>query len=177
MRGTSVAFSAPMSRFVGCEYVPPLSASDARHLHGLPPTWDLPIAESSIDALERRARTLGRALIAAGRRREGHDLWRRVELLERVDNLHRQASTIEIAVQLCQALGAFTIDKQPKEDDAQASLQSGALSTDAGSTHGPAFSETARLRNRAYRWLQSALARYADLRHPSVVPSPARARA
>ncbi len=84
---------------------------------------------------------------ATGHKPEGEALARWIALLERVDELHRHAEDVETIAGICSALTPFA------EGDS-------AL-PDATNAHGSAFRETALLRNRAYRWVEAAVAAHA----------------
>lgn len=116
--------------------------------------------ESAIDALLRRGRAAASGLSAAGRSREAGELWRRITLLERADELHRHASDVETLAQLYRALTTFSEEPEGELEPSRAWVQAGAAEG-AGLGHGPAFRETAALRRRAFRWLQAAMARSA----------------
>jgi hypothetical protein len=144
------------------DYVPPLPTPDARRLRRLPSGWAEPIVESEVEALERRSDALALALAKRGRRREADELRRRRLLLERADGLHRHASTLETLVGLYRALAVFAGEREPTADDGRVWVQSGAVGDEAPPAgHGPAFRETAALRNRAYHLLAAAIAGYA----------------
>jgi hypothetical protein len=144
------------------EYVPPMPRREARCLHGLSAAWEQAIVESSVDGLKRRALAVARTLTKWGRNREADDLVRQVSLLERVDDLHRHAGNLETLSGLYRALTAFSHDREPVIDDALVWAQTGALGDDTSLVrHGPAFRETAALRNRAFRLVASTLATYA----------------
>jgi hypothetical protein len=150
------------------EYVPPLPEHDMRVLRGLPTTWSQAVAESAIDALRERGAALASVLVARGRPRDAADLRRRVALLERADELHMHAASVETAAQLYRALLSFAKkDESKQEASFEASrvwLQAGALPGQLASAHGPAFRKTAALRSRAFRWLEQAIAKYTRLR-------------
>jgi hypothetical protein len=135
---------------------------DARRLRGLPAAWEQPIVESSVDALAKRAEALASRLTKHGRKREADELRRLLALLERVDDLHRHAGDLEMLAGLYRALAAFAHEDDPAAEDSFVWAQTGALGDDGSPVgHGPAFRETAALRNRAFRLVASMLAKYA----------------
>jgi hypothetical protein len=98
-------------------------------------------------------------------------------MLERADALHNHAFRIEALAQMLRALEALRADlaemfgsksalataqaRSALDDDALVWVQAGALPSDESATeHGPAFRETAALRNRAFRFLEAAIARH-----------------
>jgi hypothetical protein len=96
-----------MSRPRYREYVPSLPSADARSLRGLPASWEEPCVESAVDALEMRARLAVASLRKLGRAREAAELSRRLALLERADDLHRHADSLETLAGLTRALALF----------------------------------------------------------------------
>ncbi len=142
------------------EQIPSFPTEGARILRGLPSSWEESVGESSIDALKRRADGVAVSLARHGRKREAEELRRRIDLLERADELHRHASDLETLVGLYRALSVFAHDEQPLDEDAHVWAQVG-RDSDSSTGHGAAFRETAALRNRAFRWLVLDLARYA----------------
>jgi hypothetical protein len=154
----AIAPRETVSRLRYCEFVPPMPARDALHLRGLPPSWEESIPESAVDGLKKRAETLAVALARRGRKCDADDLGRRVALLERADELHRHAADIETIVGLYRALAVFAhevLEPASVADTAVVWAQSGSEHAPA---HGPAFRETAGLRNRAYRAVLAAVA-------------------
>ncbi|HXX40346.1 MAG TPA: hypothetical protein VEP50_19690 [bacterium] len=137
-----------------------MRSEDARRLRGLPSCWEEGIIETTVDGLQKRADALGRALAGRGRKREADELRRRVLLLDRADKLHRHAADVETLVGLYRALTVFTNEREPTITDSFASAQTGGADAPP-SCHGPAFRETAALRNRAFRLVAAALAKYA----------------
>lgn len=149
-----------MSRLRFSETVPSLPERDARLLRGLPSSWEEPIRESELDALLKRARAMAAASSAAGRAHEAREMWRRISLLERADDLHAHAFDVETLAQLYRALATLAEPGAPDVADASRTwLQAGALPGAPSPAHGPAFRETAALRSRAYRWLLALVAR------------------
>lgn len=142
-------------------YTPPMPESDARHLRGLPTCWEQPIPESALEGLEERAGVLAARLEKAGRKRDADELRRRVAILQRADALHRHASDVETIAGLYRALATFTGEHEPAGEHERMWAQAGVLEDPMSVTHGPAFRETAALRNRAYRWLVAAVAAHA----------------
>jgi hypothetical protein len=142
-----------------CEYVPPMPESDARHLRGLPASWQQPIAESALEGLHGRAMALASRLQRCGRKHEADELRRRAALLARADELHRHASDVETAVGLYRALSTLAGEQEHLGECGRTWAQAGALE-EPMAAHGPAFRETAALRNRAYRSLAAAVARH-----------------
>ncbi|HXX68705.1 MAG TPA: hypothetical protein VEK07_16075 [Polyangiaceae bacterium] len=141
-----------------------MAESVTRHLRGLPPSWEQAIAESSIDALRKRTYALAGWLERLGRGREAEELRRRVAVLERADELHRHASDIETIAGLYRALATFSGEHEPVRGQQRTWAQAGALEAPTSAMHGPAFRETASLRNRAYRWLAAAVAQHGSAR-------------
>jgi hypothetical protein len=92
--------------------------------------------------------------------RDAAELCRRVELLDRADELHRHASDVETVAGLYRALATLAQEQVRAEEDERTWLQSGVLEGLAPLAHGPAFRETAALRNRAYRLVAATVARY-----------------
>jgi hypothetical protein len=146
------------------EYVPSPRSDDARVLGALPCEWSQQIAESAVAAVKRRADAVARTLAASGRAREAAALRRRVDVLARADELHEHAGRVEILAQLYRALAVIA------HEPSDASLEAARLWTQAGATpgitttaapHGPAFRETAALRNRAFRWVLAGIERAA----------------
>jgi hypothetical protein len=118
--------------------------------------------ESAVDGLKRRAGALAVALRKRNRTHEAAELTRRLELFARADDLHRHAESLDILVDLYRALAVFAEEREPTTADSIVWAQTGALDDDAPPVaHGPAFRETAALRNRAFRLVASAVARYA----------------
>jgi hypothetical protein len=161
------------------EHVPPAPAADARSLRALPATWDGPIAESAIDGLARRAEGVAKVLRAQGKMQSVKDLRRAAELLVRWDALHARAFELETYAQTYRALVALRAELGEKagegatEDASIAWTQAGALAGAAPPfAHGPAFRETAALRNRAFRNLEAALARHARAGVPWIPSTP-----
>lgn len=152
------------------EYVPPLQTSDVQRLRALPAAWEQHIVESAVDALEKRADALASALTKRGRKRQADELRRRLSLLERVDELFRHAGNLETLAGLYRALAVFADEHEAIAEESFAWAQTGALGDDASLVgHGPAFRETAALRNRAFRLVASALAKYTrEINTPSV---------
>jgi hypothetical protein len=69
---------------------------------------------------------------------------------------------VETIVGLYRALSVFAREEEPAALRQQrAWAQAGLLDDPMSVVHGPAFRETAALRNCAYRWLASTMARYA----------------
>lgn len=134
--------------------------SDARQLRGLPASWEQPIAESALEGLQRRAEALACGLQRAGRKREAGELRRRVALLARADELHRHAADLETLAGLYRALSALAGEHEPMGAYDRIWTQAGALEQPMAAMHGPAFRETAALRNRAYRSLAAAVAQH-----------------
>jgi hypothetical protein len=128
-------------------------------LRGLPPHWEQRIVESAVDGLLQCAMGLARALEKQGGKAEAQELRRRTLLLERTDELHRHASSIETLVGLYRALRVFGQERDPALENALTWVQSGAFG-EKGAPHGPAFRETAALRNRAFRLVAAGLAKY-----------------
>lgn len=154
------------SRVRFSEHVPPLREVDARRLAGLAPSWEARVDPSAALAIEERARAVVASLRSQRRVQEAAELERATVLLERVDELHDHAQSIETLTQLYRALRTLAPEAaQNRADDAviEASigwLQSGALESAAPtSAHGPAFRATAALRSRAFRLVESMLAR------------------
>ena len=142
------------------DYVPPMARQDVRLLRGLPSSWEQSVGESSVEGLEKRANAMALALARRGRRRDADDLRRRVSLLQRTDELHRHASDVETIAGLYRALELFAHQCDPAVASSLTWTQAGALAADtAPLPHGPAFRETAVLRNRAFRWVVAGLAR------------------
>jgi hypothetical protein len=137
--------------------VPPMAESDARALRGTSACWEQAIVESAVDGLRRRASALAKALKSAGRKRDAAELQRRLVLFERADELHRHASDLETIAGLLRALSIFAHEHERDEHE-RAWLQAGMLEDRPSVVHGPAFRETAALRNRAYRLLAEAVA-------------------
>ncbi|HXX68578.1 MAG TPA: hypothetical protein VEK07_15425 [Polyangiaceae bacterium] len=138
----------------------PMQNEVLRRLRGLPSCWEQRVVESTVDSLRKRADALGRVLAKHRRKRETDDLRRRVSLLDRADELHRHAADVETLVGLYRALRVFTHEREPLAADSFTRAQIGA--EDAPSTcHGPAFRQTAALRNRAFRLVAAAIAKYA----------------
>lgn len=150
-----------------CEYVPPMPESDARHLRGLAHSWEQPIAESAPDGLQRRAKTLARRLVTSGRKAEAEELGRRAAVLARADELHRHASDLETIGGLYRALSILAGEHEVVSDSDRTWAQAGLLEEPTVVAHGPAFRETAALRNRAYRSLAATVARYTRSPAPS----------
>ena len=134
--------------------------SDARHLRGLPASWGQPIAESALEGLQGRAKAIAGRLERGGRNREADELRRRAALLARADELHRHASDVETIAGLYRALTVLAGAREPVGDYDRTCAQAGLLEEPMAVAHGPAFRETAALRNRAYRSLAAAVARY-----------------
>jgi hypothetical protein len=151
------------------EHIPAAPAADARRLRGLPSSWTRPIVESAIDALSRRAEGVARALSLQGNLRAAANLRRDGELLARADALHTHALRVETLAQLYRALVALSVEVATEssaegalDDESMTWVQAGALPTaDLSPAHGPAFRETASLRNCAFRCLEAAVARHA----------------
>jgi hypothetical protein len=137
-----------------------MCSEDARRLRGLPPSWEQAVPESAIDGLKKRAESLAVALTRRGRRAEADELRRRAALLERADELHRHASSLETLVGLYRALAVFARERDPEVERLFVWAQAG-MDQPSSAGHGPAFRETAALRNRAFRWLSTALVRAA----------------
>ena len=140
----------------GCDYVPPTLGRDAQRLRALPASWEQRVDESAVGAMIERAEATASALARLGRRREADELRRRTQLLRRADELHGHAADIEALAGLYRALALLA--DEPLPADARAWFQTGMHDEPV---HGPAFRETAALRNRAFRAVASALARYA----------------
>jgi hypothetical protein len=118
----------------------------------------VPIDESAIDGLVKRAEAFAASLAKRGNKQAAEDLRRRVALLTRIDELHRHADSLETVVGLYRALSVLTNEPKPAIHDAPVWAQTGALDDDAPTAaHGPAFRETAALRNRAFRLVAAAL--------------------
>lgn len=146
------------------DHVPPSLIASVRPLSGLPRSWARPIDESRIDGLLKRADGTARALSAVGELRPAAALRRTAALLERVDELHRHSSRVETLAQLYRALATLHAEvlADPIDDESISWLQAGALATsELSAAHGPAFRQTAALRNRAFRALEAAVARHA----------------
>ena len=150
-----------MNRFRYCEYVPSVPESEARHLRGLPASWEEPIEESALEGLQGRAKTLAGRLEKGGRKREADELRRRAAVLARADELHRHASDLETVAGLYRALSILAGEREVVSSYDRSWAQTGVLQEPTGVAHGPAFRETAALRNRAYRSLAVTVARYA----------------
>jgi hypothetical protein len=150
-----------MNRLRHAEYVPPPPEATARRLRGLPASWEQPILESAVEGLQKRAAALAVCLEKSGRKREADELRRRIAVLERADELHRHAGDIETLAGLYKALSTFAREDERPDEHERAWAQAGLLEDAMTVTHGPAFRETCVLRNRAYRWLAAAVARYA----------------
>jgi hypothetical protein len=146
------------------EYVPPMAQADARRLRGTPGHWDQQIAESAVEGLRRRAYALATSLKRAGREREAAELNRQVALLERADELHQHASDVETVAGLYRALATLAHEQVPAVEDERTWLQSGVLEGSVSGAHGPAYRETAALRNRAYRLVAATVARLSGRR-------------
>jgi hypothetical protein len=142
-----------------CEYVPPMAESDMWRLRGTPRCWEHQIAESTVEGLRRRAKALAAALKRAGHERDAAELNRQVALFERADELHRHASDVETAAGLYRALATLAHEQVQLEENERTWLQSGVLEEPVSGAHGPAFRETAALRNRAYRLVAATVAR------------------
>jgi hypothetical protein len=138
-----------------------MAEADARRLRGTPACWEQSIPESAVDGLRMRASALAATLKRAGRDRDAAELRRRLALLERADELHRHASTIETIAGLFRALATFAHEdeREPADERERTWLQAGMLEEQPSAVHGPAFRETAALRNRAYRLLADAVER------------------
>jgi hypothetical protein len=145
------------------EYVPPMAESDTRRLRGTPRSWEQQIAESAVEALRRRANALATALKWAGHERDAAELHRVVALFERADELHRHASDVETVAGLYRALATLAHEQVRAVGQERTWLQSGvpegAAPLAAPLAHGPAFRETAALRNRAFRLVAATIAR------------------
>jgi hypothetical protein len=141
------------------EFVPPMAESDMRHLRGTPRWWEQQIPESAIEGLRRRANALETALRRTGRERDAAELCRQVALLGRADELHQHASDVETVAGLYRALAILAHEQAPAVEQERTWLQSGVLEGTASLAHGPAFRETAALRNRAYRLVAVTVAR------------------
>jgi hypothetical protein len=157
------------------EHIPPSPAEDARRLRSLPASWSRPIAESAVDAVLKRADGLAGALRSRRDVRAAAAVRRAAAVLRRADALHAQAERLETLAQLYVALLALRADVASfGETDAEAGapaddsigwLQAGALpEEELSSEHGPAFRETASLRNRAFRQLEAAIAKHRGAR-------------
>lgn len=150
-------------RLRSAEHVPPPPPA-ARHLRGLPQTWDAPVPESEIDGLLRRARATATALAASAPAR-ARELQRRVEALEAAEALRAHALRLETVAQLYRALSELQLEAPAPltASEERTMLQAGALdsSSPAPPPHGPAVVATTSLRNRAFRLLA---ARTAQLR-------------
>jgi hypothetical protein len=147
------------------EQIPPASVEDARRLRTLPSSWARGIPESAVDGLLKRAEALANARRAAGDSRAAADLHHAAAMLRRADAVHAQAGRLETLAQLYLALAALRADLVSDEDvladESAGWLQAGALPTaDLSSAHGPAFRETAALRNRAFRQLEAMISRH-----------------
>lgn len=140
--------------------------SEARHLRGLTRSWEQPIVESALDGLQRRAETLARKLERGGRKTEAGELRRRAAVLAHADELHRHASDLETIGGLYRALSTLAGEHVGTDCD-RTWTQAGLLEEPIGGAHGPAFRETAALRNRAYRSLAATVAHYARSPAPS----------
>jgi hypothetical protein len=138
--------------------------SDARHLLGLPPSWEQRIPESALESLQERANAIAGRLERGGRKREADELHRRIAALARADELHRHASDVETIAGLYRALTTLAGEREPIGDYERTWAQAGVLEDPMSVMHGPAFRETAALRNRAYRWLAAAVAQFARSR-------------
>ena len=155
------------------EQIPPAPVADARCLRSLPASWERAIPESAVDGLLKRAEGCAHAREAAHDARAAAHLRRAAEMLRRADALHEQAGRLETLAQLYLALAALRADLVSVEPDEEISpdastgwLQAGALPTaELSSAHGPAFRETAALRNRAFRQLEAAIARHMRASH------------
>jgi hypothetical protein len=137
-----------------------MAEPDARRLRGLPPFWEQSIPESALDGLRERAYALATWLESIGRKPQADELRRRATLLERADELHRHASDVETVAGLYCALSTLAGERQPAVRYNRTWLQAGMLEEPMAVMHGPAFRETAALRNRAYRWLAEGIAHY-----------------
>jgi hypothetical protein len=142
------------------EYVPSMAESDTQCLRGTPRSWEQQIEESAVEGLRSRAYALAAALKRAGREREAAELNRLVALFERADELHRHASDVETIAGLYRALATLAHEQVPAAEHERTWQQSGVLEGSAPVAHGPAFRETAALRNRAYRLVAATVARY-----------------
>jgi hypothetical protein len=149
-----------MKRLRACEYVPSPAEDDARLLRGLPLTWEAAIDESALDGLQKRAAVLATSLAARGCPRDAADLRRRLALVARAAALHEHAANVETLAQLYRALSAFAKPGDRPIDASRVWVQSGALAEMPAAVHGPAFRETAALRNRAFRWVEEAVAKF-----------------
>jgi hypothetical protein len=138
------------------DYVPPLLGRDAQRLRALPPSWEQRVDESAVGAMIERAEAAVSALGRLGRRREADQLRRGAQLLRRADELYGHAADVEVLVGLYRALALFA--EEPLPSDARAWVQAGMQDEPV---HGPAFRETAALRNRAFRAVARELARCA----------------
>ncbi len=152
-----------MSRLRFCEYVPPPPEHDARLLRGLPPAWQQAVAESAVDALLRRGASLASRLELCGRLHEAGDLRRRLAALGWADELHLHSADVETIVHLCRALSHLA-EPDLVLETARARLQTMPPVPGPLSGHGSAFRETAALRNRAFRWVEAAIAGFARTR-------------
>jgi hypothetical protein len=141
------------------EYVPPMAKSESRSLRGLPASWGQPIVESTVESLQRRGFALVATLRRAGRTSEAAELRRRIALLERADELQRHASDLETVAGLYRALATFAHEQELPAEHERTWAQAGVLEDPLSVVHGPAFRETATLRNRAYRLLAASVAR------------------
>jgi hypothetical protein len=151
-----------MNRLRRSEYVPPMAEADARRLRGVPSSWEQAVAESAVEGLQKRADGLVVLLERAGRERDAAEMRCRIALLQRADQLHRHASAIETAAGLYRALAIFAQDQEQQEPSLEHEriwAQAGLLEDPLTVMHGPAFRETAALRNRAYRLLAAGVAR------------------
>lgn len=138
-----------------------MRTEDARRLRGLPKEWERAVSESAIDGLLRRGRTLASQLSRQHRKRDAAELRRFLSLLERADELHRHASDVETLTGLYRALTAFTGEEDdPAVRQSFTWIQTGAVEGETfPAPHGPAFRETAAIRNRAFRLVAAAIAR------------------
>jgi hypothetical protein len=137
-----------------------LAEAEARLLRGLPACWEQSIPESALEGVQERAKNLAARLEGAGRKRNAQELRRRIRILERADELHRHASDVETIAGLYRALSAFARVHESIGEHERAWVQAGLLDDPMSVAHGPAFRETAALRNRAYRLVTAAMACY-----------------
>jgi hypothetical protein len=85
---------------------------------------------------------------------------RRLALLERADDLHRHADSLETLAGLTRALQLFSEPGVRMPEEERVWLQTRSPGGDEESWgHGPAFRETAALRNRALRLVAAAIAK------------------
>jgi len=134
--------------------------AEARHLRGLQASFEQAFEESALEGLQVRAKTLAGRLESCGRKGEADELRRRAAVLARADELHRHAFDVETIAGLYRALSTLAGEHHLASDGDRTWAQTGALEEPMTVAHGPAFRETAALRNRAYHSLAATVARY-----------------